>query len=287
MSSSEYYKALVSLLDDEDKEIVSQVEDKILCLGSSIIPFLESKWENNLDSIAQKRLRGIIHVLQYNQLGEKLVEWKKAGAKDLLEGMWIIATYQYPNLELNKLKQELEYIYREVGNHFMHDLHPLDQIKAINAAVFGKLKFKPNTKDFNSPEDSMINMVLESRRGSSVSLCVIYVLIAQKLGVMIYGVNLPNMFITTYKDEDVQFYMNIFNRGLVFYKADIDNYINHLHLSPHSTYYEPCSHVEIIKHVLGDLVISFEKLNEHKKADEMKMLLSIVSKGDDYNEGMG
>ena len=40
-------KALVSLLDDEDAQIVSHVEDKILSLGTPIIPFLEQEWESN------------------------------------------------------------------------------------------------------------------------------------------------------------------------------------------------------------------------------------------------
>ena len=37
--------ALISLLDDEDYEILTHVEGKIRSLGEDIIPYLESEWE--------------------------------------------------------------------------------------------------------------------------------------------------------------------------------------------------------------------------------------------------
>ncbi len=57
-------KALVSLLDDEDAQIVSHVEDKIRSLGTSIIPFLEQEWESNFNSLVQRRIEELIHSLQ-------------------------------------------------------------------------------------------------------------------------------------------------------------------------------------------------------------------------------
>ena len=37
-------KALVSLLDDDDQQIISHVEGKILSIGKTVIPFLEREW---------------------------------------------------------------------------------------------------------------------------------------------------------------------------------------------------------------------------------------------------
>jgi regulator of sirC expression with transglutaminase-like and TPR domain len=89
------------------------------------------------------------------------------GAKDLLEGAWIIATYQYPDIELAYLRKEIEQLYYEVWLDFKNDMHPFDQIKAINHALFEKLKFKANTKNFHAPGNSMINVVLETKKGKS------------------------------------------------------------------------------------------------------------------------
>ncbi len=272
-------KALVSLLDDEDNNIISHVEQKIKSLGHQIIPYLEHEWENNLDPEVQKRLEDLIHNLQFDYLKAQLISWKDNGGGDLLEGMWLVASYQYPDLELSKLRKDLEQIYYEAWLEFKAEVHPFDQVKILNSVIFSKLKFSANTKNFHAPGNSMINIALESRKGNPITLCVIYMLVAQKLKLPVYGVNLPNLFILTYKSNDLQFYINAFNRGLIFSKTDIDNYIAHLHINPLEIFYQPCNHIDIVKRALRNLIISFEKVGEHAKVEEVKDLLASISDG--------
>jgi regulator of sirC expression with transglutaminase-like and TPR domain len=155
-------------------------------------------------------------------------------------------------------------------------MHPFDQIKLINTGIFEKLKFRANNKNFHSPGNSMINVVLETRRGNPISLSILYILIAHKLELPIYGVNLPNLFMCTYKTDRHQFYINAFNKGLIFSKSDIENYVQQLHLNPMDLFFEPCTNEDIIKRVLRNLVISFEKLSDHHKSDEVKQLLKSI-----------
>ena len=173
-------KALVSLLDDEDTQVVTHVQEKILSIGVSIIPLLELEWESCFNPIAQQRIEDLIHVLQYDLVKERLKEWYASKDHDLLTGMWIVSTYQYPDTDLLKLKQDLEQIYYETWLEFRNDLYPFDQIKVINSVLFGKLKFGPNSKNFHSPGNSLINVVLETRKGNPITLSVIYMLVAQK-----------------------------------------------------------------------------------------------------------
>jgi len=270
-------KALIALLDDDDKEIISHIEREIVSLGEVVIPFLEHEWENNFNPIVQKRIEDIIHTVHFEILKSKLSAWKQQGAQDLLEGMWIVATYQYPDLELTKLRNDIEQIYYEVWLEMQNDLMPFDQIKVMNNVLFNKLRFAANTKNFHSPGNSMMNVVMETKKGNPISLCVIYMLVAQKLKIPVYGVNLPNLFILTYKSDQTQFYINAFNKGLIFSRADIDNYISHLNLSPLDIFYEPCNNIDIIKRVFRNLVISFEKVGDSDKVEEIKLLLRLIA----------
>lgn len=273
-------KALVSLLSDDDKEILTHVEEQIISLGSSIIPFLEQEWENNMAPSIQRRIEDLLHTVQYEQVKRRLAAWVEDGGKDLLEGMWIVATYQYPDLELDRLRQKVEEIYYDVWLEMKGDLHPFDQVKILNGVIFQKLKFSANTKNFHSPANSMINVVLEGKKGNPVSLCAVYMLVAQKLNLPIYGVNLPNLFILTYVAGDNHFYINAFNKGLIFSKTDIDNYISHLNLSYSPVFYNPCDHIEILKRLLRNLVVSYEKLGDNHKVREVKeMLYSFSDEG--------
>lgn len=263
----------MALLDDDDREVTTHVEDKIMSLGTSIIPMLEKEWEDTFNPIIQSKVEDLVHELQFELLKERFLDWKGAGAESLLEGLWIVATYQYPDIELDELNKEVEQLYHEMWRQFTDDLAPYDQIKVFNEQFFNKFKFRANTKNFHSPANSMINAVLESKKGNPITLCSIYLLLAQKLELPIYGVNLPNLFILTYKLEEESFYINVFNRGLIFTRSDIDNYLENLQLNKLDIFYDPCSNLDVILRALRNLIVSFEKLGDYHKADELKLIL--------------
>jgi len=279
--SNNEMKALVTLLGDTDMEVVALVEQKIISLGDPIIPILEQEWEQSFDIRSQKRIEDIIHNLQFENLKRKLVAWKESENQDLLEGLWLIATYQYPDLDFTKIKDQVQQIYYETWLEFKPDVVPLDQIKILNSVLFNKLKFAPNTKNFHSVGNSMINIVLESKKGNPISLCCLYMLVAQKMKLPVFGVNLPNLFILTYKQGRHQFYINVFNKGLVFSKQDIDNYLTNLQLKPNTIFYDPCSHLDIIRRVMRNMIVAFEKSGEDEKEQEIRMLLEVLTDEND------
>jgi len=275
MTNSEI-KALLSLLDDEDVEVISHVSEKITSLGVKIIPHLETEWEESFNPTKQKRIENIIHSLQFNSLKQKLALWAKSEEQNILEGAYLIATYQYPDFSIEDVKKDIEQMYYDIWLSLDSNLHPLDQVKKLNIGIFQKLKFSANTKNFHSPSNSMINIVLENKKGNPISLCIIYLLIAQKLNMPIYGVNLPNLFVLTYKDEQNQFYINVFNKGLIFSKADIDTYIQQLNLKSRESFYEPCTNLDIVRRILRNLINSFEKLGDLEKVAEIRELFNSI-----------
>jgi regulator of sirC expression with transglutaminase-like and TPR domain len=268
--------ALVSLLDDTDREVKSHVLDKLISIGHPVIPFLEKKWEESFNPSIQKEIEDLVHRLQFLQLKERLVDWKSSPDQDLLTGLWIINTYQYPDLEFEKLNADMHQIYFEVWTAFKNDLLPYEQVRIINGVLFNTLRFSANTKNFHSPGNSMLSNVLETKKGNPISLCSIYLLVAKKLGLPIYGVNLPNLFVLTYKSSDASFYINAFNKGLIFSRKDIVNYLEHLNIESREVFFDPCSNLDIITRVLRNLIVAFEKLGEIEKSEEIRELLEII-----------
>lgn len=268
--------ALITLLEDPDLEVKNHVRDKILSLGAEVIPVLEEKWGNSFDPILQKEIEELVHELQFDLLKYRLEEWRNSEDRDLLAGLWLINTYQYPDLDFAKLNADMHQIYFEVWTAFKNDLAPYDQVRIINHVLFNQLRFSANTKNFHSPGNSMVSTVLDTKKGNPITLCAIYLLVAQKLGLPIYGVNLPNLFVLTYKSAEVTFYINAFNKGLIFLRNDIVNYLEHLKIEPQENFFEPCSHLEIILRSLRNLGHAFEKLGEVSKVEEIKILIRIL-----------
>ena len=270
-------KALISLLDDP--EIAPQIQGEIQNLGESIIPFLEESWEESLDPQQQQRLEDLIHELQFDGLRQRLRVWREGGGQDLLEGMWLINSYQYPDADLQALNRAIEQLRFEAWTALRPEMHPADQVQVLNYVLFRSHKLAANTQNFHSPANSMLERVLETKRGNPLTLCVIYLLVAQRLFLPIYGVNLPNLFVLTFQPPlpgVAPFYINCYNRGLILSRTDIEHYVSQLNLTPNDIFFEPCSHLDIVRRTLRNLQHSFEKLQEPAKAAEIATLLDIL-----------
>jgi len=275
--------ALVSLIADDDREVLQHVTSRIISVGESIIPILEKEWALQSEAQVQERLLNLIHALQFGRLKRRLGKWKLLFNDDLLMGMWLVATYQYPNLDLSYLRKEIKFLCEQVAFGLELTSHPYEKINHTNYTLFERVKFRSNKEDFHNINNSLINKVLETRKGNPISLCVVYMLVAQKLHFPVLGVNFPNLFLLTYKTEDTQFYINAFAKGIILQRTDITNYLKTLGVEPLHAYYQPCSYVDIIKRVLRNMMTAFEKVEDKASANEMKQLIDLLSFGDFEN----
>ncbi|MBW4890225.1 transglutaminase-like domain-containing protein [Mucilaginibacter sp. HMF5004] len=278
--------SLIKLLDDPDAEIYEHVHDKLVSYGSEVIQYLENAFGEAFDAIQQERIANLVHEIQFGIVKQELELWYLGGAFDLLQGALIINKYQYPDLDDQKVINYLESIKRDIWLQMMYDGSPSDQVKLINHVFYSIYGFNGNTTNHNDPQNSYLSQVIETKKGNQISLAIIYSIIAQKLDIPIYGVNLPQHFILAYIDETRQseidngvlFYINTFNKGFVFGKRDVDQFLTTLNLTSEPQYYEPCSNVEIIKRVLRNLIGSYDKLGSVEKVKELNQLLELLQR---------
>ncbi|MCX2450539.1 transglutaminase-like domain-containing protein [Pedobacter sp. PLR] len=285
MENSKEISALVKLLDDPDPEIFEHIEKRLLEYGEEVVHFLENAWEQSLDTLLQERIENVVHKIQFNSVKEDLNLWYQSGAFDLLQGALVINRYQYPDLNEEKIKLQMEEIKREIWIGLQYEMSSIEKIKLINHVFYNVYGFSGNTKNHHDPQNSYINQVLDSKKGNQISLAIIYSTIAQKLDIPVYGVNLPQHFILGYIDESkredhefgVLFYINAFNKGAIFGKHDVDQFLRQLNLDPMPGFYAPCSNIEIIRRIIRNLISSYENLGSTEKVAELKELQDILN----------
>ncbi len=278
--------ALITLLDDPDEVIYTQVKDRFVILGPPAIPHLETAWENSFDAIMQKRIEIIIHTIQFEILQKALKKWAIEEQEDLLKGILILSRYQYPDLNETKIRKDLDQIKQDVWLELNDDLTAIEKVKVLNHILFEVHQFSGNITNYHAPQNSFINNVLESKKGNPLMLSVLYMLICKELNIPIYGINLPQHFVLAYLNDNanlidvnnktlsnnILFYVNPFSKGLIFNQKDIDQFLKQLNLEPEAKYYIPCSNIEIVKRSLNNLIFSYEKLGYLEKVDELKGL---------------
>ena len=277
--------SLIRLLDDPDREIFEHIHDKLISYGGEVIEYLESAWEQAFDPIQQERIANLVHEIQFGIVKEELKLWYQGGAFDLLQGIITINKYQYPDLDEQKLINQIESIKRDIWLQLIYDSSPSEQIKLINHVFYTIHGFSGNTSNHQDPQNSYLSQVLEAKKGNQISLAIIYSIIAQKLDIPVYGVNLPQHFILAYVDETMEtefeggilFYINAFNKGFIFGRRDVDMFLKQLNLKAEKQFYEPCSNADIIRRVLRNLISAYENLGSTDKVAELNELLEIMT----------
>ena len=277
MSNTEL-QALISLLDDPDDNIFDDIRDKLISFGDDVIPHLESAWENSFDHLLQERIEDIIHQLQFDNIKLGLASWVSS-EKDLIDGAIIIAKYQYPDLEEESIRNYIKLITQDVWLELNDNLTALEKIKVLNRIVFDVHGFYGNTKNINSPKNSYINNVVETKKGNPITLGIIYLAICNKLNIPMYGVDVPAHFILSYAEEteNVLFYLNVFNKGAVFSTIDIDKFLEQLKVEPKEEYYKPCSNLTIIKRLVQHLIYTYDNLGYIEKKEELQELYKLLN----------
>jgi len=283
MVNFESIRALINLMDDPDENIYSHVHDRLLSYGADAIPFLENSWEDqDFGLLFQSRIETIIHEIQFDEIKRKLTNWIASSDKDLLTGSIIIAKYQYPGLDESAIRGQIETIQKDVWLEINQKQTALEKVRIINKVFFGLHHFQGNAKTFHSPLNSYINTVLETKKGNPLSLSIIYSIIAQNLGMPIYGINLPNHFILAYMDEfavnqyipdsnthGVLFYINAFSKGSIFDQDEIKEFLDGINKPYLRDYFEPCSNTAIINRMITNLISSFQEVGNSEKVNEL------------------
>ena len=283
-------QALVKLIDDPDDSVFEHVRGKLIQFGPDAIPYLEQSWENDYYGlIFQTRIENIIQDIQFEVIKNQLLEWTTSSEKDLLEGAIIIAKFQYPDLDDSQIYNSIQAIRKDIWLELNDNQTAYEQVKIFNRIFFGMHHFQGDTKNYYSPVNSCINVVMESKKGNPLVISLIYSIIAQKLDLPIYGVNLPNHFILAYMDDKgtgflsntqneygVLFYINAFSKGSVFDATEIKSFLDELKLSYERTFFEPCSNTSIIMRMINNLIASYQQIGNAEKVEALIRLKEIL-----------
>jgi regulator of sirC expression with transglutaminase-like and TPR domain len=291
MSSSEL-SALITLIEDPDEGIFNHVKQELVARGRDVIPQLEHYWEyNRFGTLFQRRVEELIHNIQFREVGECLRTWMQNEENDLLEGAILINKYQYPSFDEAQVRKTISTIRQDIWLELNDNLTALEQVNVFNHILYKVHEFQGNKANYTSPQNSFISDVLNSKKGNSLSLAVIYQVLARSLDIPIYGVNLPNHFILCYLDENrlgmspddsedkgILFYINPFNGGEVIHRDEIDDFLFHLNLPQEVKYYQPCKNEEIIRRMINNLIFAYGQQGKEDKVDELKLLQDILNR---------
>lgn len=286
--NDETLKAMVALLDDSDEGIIQQITQDLVNQGTELVPRLEHFWENTANSLIQSRLEQIIHKVQFTQLKNELREWVNSNEQSLFDGIVLINRHRYPHLDVSSLRMQIESLRIETWLELRYELTALEKVRILSHIIYKIHGFSGATDNPTEPSNSYLNQVFEKKKGNALSLSILYMLISQKLGFPIYGVDLPQHFILCYLDDrmealhqniaqrEVLFYINPLNSGMPFHRKEIIEFLKLMKTEPQERFFRPCSNVEMVLRAINNLIRGYTELNNHEMVSDLLELKSIV-----------
>jgi regulator of sirC expression with transglutaminase-like and TPR domain len=112
----------------------------------------------------------------------------------LLEAAASIAQDEYPELDVQQVLGDVDQLLARVKRRSAEATDPMQRLRVLNQFFFRDMGFGGNVNNYYDPDNSYVNVLLKTRRAIPITLAVLWLELAQGLGLKARGVNFPGHF---------------------------------------------------------------------------------------------
>jgi regulator of sirC expression with transglutaminase-like and TPR domain len=219
---------------------------------------------------------------------------------DLLRAALTFARPEYPALDESRYLELIDEYAERVRSRRGESEDPAHTIASINVVLFQQEGFAGNQSEFYDPRNSYLNDVLDRKLGIPISLSVIYMEVAQRVGLPVFGVGLPGHFLLKHYDlNGNQIFIDPYVAGRLLSPAECQTRLDEVYggqmpLQPE--FLNSVSRRQILTRMLNNLRSIYISQRNFKKAlTIVDFILAIHPRSPDdlrqrallrYNEGM-
>jgi regulator of sirC expression with transglutaminase-like and TPR domain len=184
---------------------------------------------------------------------------------DLGRAALTIALTDYPNLDVASYLARLDSLAVEVSNRCGSGGDVYALIAAMNHVLFSQHRYRGNRDNYYDPKNSFLNEVLERKTGIPISLSILYMEVAQRIGLTLDGVGFPGHFLVKYAQDGAEIVIDPFDHGEIKSREDLSRLLGSLYggiVDLRDEYLKPAGKKGILKRMLGNLKGIYTKHND-------------------------
>jgi regulator of sirC expression with transglutaminase-like and TPR domain len=149
---------------------------------------------------------------------------------DLARAALLIAANQYPGLDPEPYLARLDSLAERVRSRISELGEPAQSIRALNAVLFDEEGFRGNRDDYYDVRNSFLNDVLDRKLGIPITLSLLYMEVARRVGFPLFGVGMPGHFLAKHYDiEGRQVLIDPYHQGRVLTPADCQRRVEEIY----------------------------------------------------------
>lgn len=137
---------------------------------------------------------------------------------DLQRAALCLAGEEYPSLDVEEYLGRMDKMAAEAKSLAGRSPQTEDVARTLTHYLFDREGFSGNAEDYYNPENSFLNRVLDTRTGIPITLSVLFLGLAKRLGLACHGVGMPGHFLVSVRELDL--YMDPFHSGQLLSASD-------------------------------------------------------------------
>lgn len=219
---------------------------------------------------------------------------------DLLRGALTIARTAYPQLDSESCVTEVDRLAGRVRQTVGSLQDARTVLSAINQVLFVEEGFRGNRDDYYDPRNSYLNDVLRRRLGIPITLSIVYMEVAHRVGVPVFGVGMPGHFLLKHYDVTGQAtFIDAYDSGVLLSAAECEVRLNEVYggkMTLQPQFLNTVRKRQILTRMLNNLRQIFLTVRQYRKTlMVIDLILAIHPRSPDdlrqrallrYNEGM-
>lgn len=197
---------------------------------------------------------------------------------DLIRASLVIARTEYSDLDIESYALRVEELARRVAS-LTPDLQPQRTLMALNHVLFGELKLRGNREDYYDPRNSFLNDVFDRGLGIPITLSIVYMEVARRVGFSLSGVGMPGHFLLKHYSEGQEMLIDCFNRGDVLSRKDCQSRLDEIYsgeMKLRPEFLHPISRRQILTRMLNNLKTVYLSTRNFRKALAISDLILVI-----------
>jgi len=166
-------------------------------------PVVLKERARRLEQQAQ-RLRQLAKAVHEKKTRARLIELLSKEEKeiDLLHAALLIAGIDNSELDVDSYLGEIDIMVSDLSDKFDQDVDADTRLSALNVYLFEERGFHGSRNDYYNKSNSYLNEVLDDREGLPITLSVLYMELARRIGLDVVGVGLPGHFVVRFQPSE-------------------------------------------------------------------------------------
>ena len=197
---------------------------------------------------------------------------------DLIRAALLIARTEYPDLDIEAYAARMEELARRVAS-LAPDIDPQRTLAALNQVMFAEMKLRGNREDYYDPRNSFLNDVLDRGLGIPITLSIVYMEVARRVGFHLSGVGMPGHFLLKHYGEAGEILIDCFNRGDILSRQDCQSRLDEIYsgeMKMRPEFLHPISRRQILTRMLNNLKTVYLSTRNFRKALPIQDLILVI-----------